>query len=42
MALTQSQQDYYDVDNFDGYQVISLQSMIDNFLATYVGESKVL
>jgi hypothetical protein len=42
MALTQSQQDYYDGDNFGGYQVTSLQTIIDNFLATYVGEGKLL
>ena len=42
MALTQTQQAYYDGDDFGGYQVISLQSIIDNFLATYVGEGKVL
>ena len=42
MALTQSQQDYYDGDNFGGYQVISLQSIIDNFLASHVGEGKIL
>jgi len=42
MALTQSQQAYYDGDDFGGYQVTSLQTIIDNFLATYVGEGKVL
>jgi len=42
MALTQSQQAYYDGDNFGGYQVTSLQTIIDNFLATYVGEGKLL
>ena len=42
MALTQSQQAYYDGNNFGGYQVISLQTIIDNFLATYVGEGKLL
>ena len=42
MPLTQSQQAYYDGDNFGGYQVTSLQTIIDNFLATYVGEGKLL
>ena len=42
MALTQSQQAYYDGDNFGRYQVTSLQTIIDNFLATYVGEGKLL
>jgi len=42
MALTQSQQAYYDGDNFGGYQVTSLQTIIDNFLAAYVGEGKLL
>ncbi len=42
MALTQSQQAYYDGDNFGGYQVTSLQTIIDNFLAVYVGEGKLL
>jgi len=42
MPLTQTQQAYYDGDDFGGYQVISLQSIIDNFLATYVGEGKIL
>ena len=42
MALTQSQQAYYDGDDFGGYQVTSLQTIIDNFLAAYVGEGKLL
>ena len=42
MALTQPQQDYYNGSNFGDYQVISLQTIIDNFLATYVGEGKLL
>ena len=42
MPLTQTQQAYYNGDDFGGYQVISLQSIIDNFLATYVGEGKIL
>ena len=42
MPLTQSQQAYYDGDNFGRYQVTSLQTIIDNFLATYVGEGKLL
>jgi hypothetical protein len=42
MALTQSQQAYYDGDDFGGYQVTSLQTIIDNFLATYVGKGKLL
>ena len=42
MPLTQTQQAYYDGDDFGGYQVTSLQTIIDNFLATYVGEGKIL
>jgi hypothetical protein len=42
MALTQSQQDYYNGSSFGDYQVVSLQTIIDNFLATYVGEGKLL
>ena len=38
----QTQQAYYDGDNFGGYQFISLDEVMDNFSATYVGEGKLL
>jgi len=38
----QAQQAYYDGDNFGGYQFISLEDVMDNFSATYVGEGKLL
>ena len=38
----QTQQTYYDGDNFGGYQFISLDEVMDNFSATYVGEGKLL
>jgi len=40
--LNQSQQAYYSGDNFGGYQFISLEEIINNFMATYVGEDKIL
>ena len=38
----QSQHAYYNGDEFGGYQFISLDEVIDNFTATYVGEGKLL
>ena len=38
----QSQHGYYNGDEFGGYQFISLDEVIDNFTATYVGEGKLL
>ena len=38
----QSQQNYYDGDDFGGYQFISLDEVISNFTATYVGDGKLL
>ena len=43
----QSQQDYYKRENahqttFGAYQFISLSDVIDNFMATYIGEGKIL
>ena len=40
--LNQSQQSYYNGSNFGRYQIITLENIIDNFLATYVGEGKIL
>ena len=40
--LNQSQQAYYSGNNFGGYQFISLEEIINNFMATYVGEEKIL
>ena len=33
---------YYTGDNLGEYQFISLTEIIDNFIATYVGEGKIL
>ena len=40
--LNQTQQSYYSGNNFGKYQIITLENIIDNFLATYVGEGKIL
>ena len=38
----QTQQQYYDIGSYGGYQFISLTDVIDNFMATYTGEDKIL
>tara|TARA_R100001082_G_scaffold17922_1_gene8928 strand:+ start:123 stop:1472 length:1350 start_codon:yes stop_codon:yes gene_type:complete len=40
--LTESQQQYYDGNNFGGYQFISLDEIINNFRIAYVGENKII
>ena len=40
--LTQSQQQYYDGDDFGNYQFISLEDIINNFIISYVGEEKLI
>ncbi len=40
--LNQTQQQYYKGSNFGNYQFISLGNVIDNFIATYTGEDKIL
>jgi hypothetical protein len=40
--LTGSEQNYYDSGDFGGYQFTSLTDIIDNFMATYIGEGKIL
>ena len=40
--LTQTQQGYYDGNNFGGYQFISLDTIINNFTVAYVGENKII
>ena len=41
--ITTTQQNYYNNnDDFGGYQFISIQDIIDNFTATFVGEGKIL
>lgn len=40
--LTGSEQKYYDDGDFGGYQFTSLTDIIDNFMATYIGEGKIL
>ena len=40
--LTGSEQAYYDGDDFGGYQFTSLGSIINNFMATYIGEDRIL
>ena len=38
----QTQQQYYNSNNYGGYQFISLTDVINNFMATYTGEDKIL
>ena len=40
--LNQNQQDYYDGENFGGYQFISLDDIITNFTIAYVGANKII
>jgi hypothetical protein len=40
--ISQSEQAYYDGDDFGGYQFISLARVIKNFMATYTGAGKIL
>jgi hypothetical protein len=40
--LNQSEQSYYSGSSFGNYQFISITDIIDNFMATYVGEDKLL
>jgi len=40
--INQTQQDYYQGNNFGGYQFISIEDIINNFAATFVGEGKIL
>ena len=40
--LNQSQQDYYNGDNFGGYQFASLNDIINQFMIIYVGEDKII
>jgi len=41
-TLDQTQLDYYQGGNFGGYQYVALSDVIDNFIATYVGDEKIL
>jgi hypothetical protein len=38
----QTQQAYYSGDNFGGYQFVSLTDIINQFIAVYVGEDKII
>ena len=40
--LNQTQQDYYDGNDFGGYQFISLDDIVDNFTVAYVGANKII
>ena len=40
--LNETQQDYYDGNDFGGYQFISLDDIINNFIISYVGENKII
>ena len=40
--LNQTQQDYYDGNDFGGYQFISLNDIVNNFIIAYVGENKII
>ena len=38
----QTQQDYYDGNDFGGYQFTSLNDIVTNFEIAYVGENKII
>ena len=40
--LNETQQDYYDGNDFGGYQFVSLEHIITNFTIAYVGEGKII
>ena len=40
--LTGTEQGYYDGNDFGGYQFTSLSDIINNFMATYIGEDRIL
>ena len=40
--LQETQQDYYDGNDFGGYQFVSLDNIITNFTIAYVGENKII
>ena len=40
--LNQTQQNYYDSDDFGGYQFISINDIITNFTVAYVGPNKII
>jgi len=40
--LNQTQQKYYDSDNFGNYQFVSLEDIINQFMLVYVGEDKII
>ena len=40
--LNQTARDYYNGDNFGGYQFISLDDIINNFIIAYVGDTKII
>ena len=40
--LSQTQQQYYDGNDYGGYQFVSLTDIIDQFMLVYVGEDKII
>tara|TARA_Y100000361_G_scaffold5940_1_gene5082 strand:+ start:1669 stop:3030 length:1362 start_codon:yes stop_codon:yes gene_type:complete len=40
--LNQTQQDYYNGDNYGDYQFVSLNDIIEQFMIVYVGEEKII
>lgn len=40
--LNQTQQDYYNGDNYGDYQFVSLDDIIEQFMVVYVGEEKII
>ena len=40
--LTQTQHNYYDGNDFGGYQFTSLDNIINQFMIAYVGEEKII
>jgi len=40
--INQTQQAYYEGNDFGGYQFISLKDIVNNFMLSYVGEEKII
>ena len=40
--LNQTQNEYYEGDNYGSYQFVTLQDIIDQFMVVYVGEDKII
>ena len=40
--LNQTQNEYYEGDNYGSYQFVTLQDIINQFMVVYVGEDKII